>query len=79
MRTNNAYHLKIDQLFSSGPFSIGLFRIQITLVLVFIFSRYWSKSIIRAPPGAPERSFALNSRKISSVNPLIPLIRGVIT
>ena len=30
------------------------FRIQITLVLVFIFSRYWSKSIIRVPPGAPE-------------------------
>ena len=24
-------------------------RIQITLLLVFIFSRYWSKSIIRAP------------------------------
>ena len=24
--------------------------IQIILVLVFIFSRYWSKSIIRAPP-----------------------------
>ena len=27
--------------------------IQITLVLVFIFSRYWSKSIIRAPPLPP--------------------------
>ena len=26
------------------------FWIQIILVLVFIFSRYWSKSIIRAPP-----------------------------
>ena len=30
-------------------------RIQITLVLVFIFSRYWSKSIIRAPPLPPGR------------------------
>ena len=35
------------------------FRIQITLVLVFIFSRYWSKSIIRAPPG-PQESFMSN-------------------
>ena len=26
------------------------FWIQIILVLVFIFSRYWSKSIIRTPP-----------------------------
>ena len=33
------------------------FRIQITLVLVFIFSRYWSKSIIRVPPGAPREIF----------------------
>ena len=28
-------------------------RIQITLVLVFILSRYWFKSIIRAPPPSP--------------------------
>ena len=34
-------------------------RIQITLLLVFIFSRYWSKSIIRAPPGAPGENILL--------------------
>ena len=28
----------------------GRFGIQITLVLVFIISRYWFKSIIRVPP-----------------------------
>ena len=27
-----------------------VFRIQIIIVLVFILSRYWSKSIIRVPP-----------------------------
>ena len=42
---------KIYQLLESGDLCI---RIQITLVLVFIFSRYWSKSIIRVPPGAPD-------------------------
>ena len=43
-----------DYLKSKG---FPLFWIQIILVLVIIFSRYWSKSIIRAPPPA---TFALN-------------------
>ena len=33
--------------------SSSLKWIQITLVLVFIISRYWFKSIIRVPPGPP--------------------------
>ena len=52
----------IHSFHSNGSFSISLIighslqvkavqRIQITIVLVIIFSRYWSKSIIRIPLG----------------------------
>ena len=37
--------------------SLGNIWIQINSVLVFIFSRYWSKSIIRTPPSPLFASF----------------------
>ena len=46
--------LKFINISLQQLFRVVVFRIQITLVLVFIFSRYWSKSIIRVPPGAPK-------------------------
>ena len=53
---------KTERLLVRAALYRGCFRIQITLVLVFIFSRYWSKSIIRAPPGAPENNLLLFAR-----------------
>ena len=44
--------------------SVGPLWIQITLLLVFIFSRYWSKSIIRSPP---QRSYEAYELKVSNI------------